>query len=293
MIRVRQILFVAPAPLVWAAHLGAFASNGLDVETTQTLSSDQIGQGLADGTWDVGVGVVDNVVAWNADRQAGLRIVAQLERTQAMAFCGRPGCTSLAAASRGVIAVDATGNGFVLALYRALARAGIDRADCRFDLVGGVRQRFEALVAGRADATILVPPFIDRAESAGCIRIWNGGDVAPAYPGVVATARAAWIDANPAAAQGYVRSLLQANAWAADPAHRDEAVAALQAAGYGETAARRLVADVVPGLESSRAGWEETIALRAESGLLRGPAPSFDSVVDRELLVRSAPRGNK
>ena len=47
MIRVRQILFVAPAPLVWAAHLGAFASNGLDVETTQTLSSDQIGQGLA------------------------------------------------------------------------------------------------------------------------------------------------------------------------------------------------------------------------------------------------------
>src|SRR5690349_10391148 len=97
--RVRQILFVAPAPMVWARHLGAFEDEGLTVETTQTLSSDQIGQGLADGTWDVGIGVVDNVLAWNAERGAGLQILAQLERSQAMAFCARPGCGSLAEAA--------------------------------------------------------------------------------------------------------------------------------------------------------------------------------------------------
>lgn len=126
--RVRQILFVAPAPIVWARHLKTFEQHGLDVETTQTTSSDQIGQGLAAGTWDVGIGVVDNVLAWNADFNAGLRIAAQLERSQPMAFCGVAGVASLREAAAGTIGVDSVSNGFVLVLYRALARAGIARA---------------------------------------------------------------------------------------------------------------------------------------------------------------------
>src|SRR5450432_4051737 len=140
--KVRQIHFVAPAPIVWTRHLGLFEQQGLEVEASQTTSSDQIGQGLADGEWHIGIGVVDNVLAWNANRGAGLRILAQLERTQPMAFCVSPECRSLAEAANGVIAVDATDNGFVLVLYRALARAGIDRASCHFEKVGGVRQRF-------------------------------------------------------------------------------------------------------------------------------------------------------
>ena len=167
MTRIRQILFVPPAPLVWAQSLGLFARQGVDVETTLTVSSDQLGQGLADGTWDLGIAVVDNILAWNQERRAGLRIVAQLERSTVLAFCVSPQLRSLAEAAAGPIAVDATTNGFVLVLYRALARAGIDWRTCRFDAVGGVRQRFEALEAGRADATILVPPFIDRAIELG------------------------------------------------------------------------------------------------------------------------------
>src|SRR5262245_49069839 len=159
--RVRQILFVPPAPIVWAEHLRLFAKHGVDVETTPTLSSDQLGQGLADGTFDVGIAVVDNVIAWNDERGAGLQIIAQLEHTTVMAFCGH--AADLSQAARQPIAVDSTTNGFVLVLYRALARAGIDRRSVTFDRVGGVRQRFEALVAGTAASTILVPPFIDMA----------------------------------------------------------------------------------------------------------------------------------
>jgi len=124
--RLRQILFVPPAPLVWAQHLGLFDAAGVDVETTQTTSSDQLGAGLADGTWDLGIAVVDNVVAWNDERRANLRIIAQLERSTIMAFCGLAQFRSLAEAAARPIAVDSTTNGFVLVLYRALARAGID-----------------------------------------------------------------------------------------------------------------------------------------------------------------------
>ncbi len=282
--QLRQILFVPPGPLVWARHLGLFEAKGIDIETTQTVSSDQIGQGLADGTWDVGIGVVDNILAWNADRQAGLRIMVQLERHQAMAFCAAPGCSSLADAARGTIAVDATTNGFVLVLYRALARAGIDRTACTFDPVGGVRQRFEALVAGRTTATILVPPFIDMALAAGCVKLWGGDAYAPHYPGVVAAARGRWIEENHSTALGYVRALQQANAWAMDPAHHAEAVEALTAAGYAVPAAERLVGATVTGLEPSREGFEETVALRRESGYLSPGALSFNSIVAMDLV---------
>ena len=129
--KVRQILFVPPAPIIWAEHLGAFRDNGIEVDTTQTLSSDQIGQGLADGTWDVGIAVMDNVIAWNAERSAGLQIVAQLERSTVMRFCCVPEYGTLADAAAGTIAVDFTTNGFVLVLYRALARAGLDWRKCR------------------------------------------------------------------------------------------------------------------------------------------------------------------
>lgn len=287
MIRLRQILFVTPAPIVWAQRLALFGKHGVEVETTQTASSDQLGQGLADGTWDVGVGVVDNVIAWNQERGAGLQIVAQLERSTVMAFCGAARYATLAAAAAEPIAVDSTTNGFVLVLYRALAREGIDWHGCRYDAIGGVRHRFEALETGKAASTILIPPFIDMALAKGFRKLWDGADVAPAYPGVVLAARAAWLRQNEGAALGYLRALLEANAWAARPANVAEAVDALVAARYAEGAARRLVRDVVPGLEPSREGWDESIALRRECGLLPAPQPDPAQVINHALLARA------
>lgn len=288
MTRLRQILFVPPAPLVWARHLDLFATHGIDVETTQTLSSDQLGQGLADGTWDIGIAVVDNVIAWNDERRANLRIIAQLERSTVMAFCGLQRYRSLAEAAADPIAVDSTTNGFVLVLYRALARAGIDWRACRFDPVGGVRQRYEALERGSAAATILVPPFIDRALEAGFTKLWSGDQVAPAYPGVVVAARGDWLGAHGDEAARYLGALLDANAWAATPANRDAAVAALVEGRYSDTAARRLVRDVVAGLVPARDGWDEVVALRRECGLLQQPEPRAQDVIDDSLLARAA-----
>jgi ABC-type nitrate/sulfonate/bicarbonate transport system substrate-binding protein len=261
MMQIKQILFVPPAPVVWAEHLRLFAQHGVQVETTQTLSSDHLGQGLADGTWDVGVGVVDNIIAWNEERKAGLQIMAQLERSMIMAFCAVQKFASLADAASDTIAVDATTNGFVLVLYRALSRAGIDRRKCRYETVGGVRTRFESLTAGKAAATILVPPFIDMALAKGFRKLWDGADIAPAYPGVVVAARAAWL--------------------------RENEDAAFAAARYSEGAAQRLVREAQPGLEVSPAGWDEVVELRRECGLLPSPEPSALEVINRALLAKA------
>jgi ABC-type nitrate/sulfonate/bicarbonate transport system substrate-binding protein len=283
--QIKQILFVPPAPVVWAGHVGLFAKHGVEVETTQTLSSDQLGQGLTDGTWDIGVGVVDNVIAWNEERKAGLQIMAQLERSMIMAFCAEQKFAGLANAATDAIAVDAITNGFVLVLYRALSRAGIDWRKCRYEMVGGVRNRFEALMAGRAASTILVPPFIDMALAKGFRKLWDGGDIAPAYPGVVVAARAAWLRDNEDVALRYLRALLEANRWAAD--HPSEGAAALVAARYTEAAAVRLVREAERGLEVSQAGWDEVVELRRECGLLPAPEPEAAEVINRTLLARA------
>ena len=284
---VRQIQFIEPAPMVWARHLGAFAQEGLELVITQTFSSDHIGQGLADGQWDVGIGVMDNIIAWNADRQAGLAMIAQLERSNIMSFCARADCHTLADAARHGFAVDATTNGFVLVLYRALARAGIDWRGCTYDAVGGVKHRFDALLDGRAVSTILIPPFDAMAEDRGYKVLWRGADIAPAYPGQVLAARIDWLQQNRDTATRYLRALVSANRWAIQAANREAAVDALVQARYAPPAAQRLVRDAVPDLRVSLAGWDEVSALRNECGLMPAPAPDAQRIIDEVFLLNA------
>ena len=165
-------------------------------------------------------------------------------------------------------------------LYRALTRAGIDWRKCRYEAVGGVRHRFGALEAGKASATILVPPFIEMALAKGFCKLWDGADIAPAYPGVVAAARKEWLNKNGPALDAYMRALLEANAWASQ--NSEKAIESLVAARYSEPAAKRLVRDVVPGLKPSHEGWNEVVSLRRECGLLPKPAPRAEEVINRK-----------
>ncbi len=282
---IRQILFVPPAPLVWADHLGLFGRHGLDVETTPTLSSDQIGRGLAEGTWDIGIGVMDDVIEWNNAWQAKLKIAAQLERSIVMRFCCVSSYADLEEAAANIIAVDSTTHGFALVLYRALARIGIDWRRCRFEALGGVKQRFDAMRAGKAAASILVPPFDDMARAEGFKVLWNGEDISPDYPGAVAAVREPWLARNADAMRRYLAALLAASDWAARPGNAAGACAALMAQRYSESAADRLVREIVPDLVPSLAGWTEVLALRRECGLMPVPEPDAADVIDPRPLT--------
>jgi ABC-type nitrate/sulfonate/bicarbonate transport system substrate-binding protein len=285
--RLRQIQFLSPAPVAWANRIHAFAAEALEVEITQTVSSDQLGQGLAEGTWDLGIGVMDNIIAWNAERSAGLAIIAQLERSTVMSFCATPGCDTLADAAKRPIAVDATTNGFVLVLYRALARSGIDWRSCTYDAVGGVKHRYDALMEGRALSTILIPPFDAMAQAKGFKILWRGADIAPAYPGQVVGARARWLKEHGDTVVRYLRALVAANRWGTAPANRDAAIQALIDARYSQPAAERLVREAVADLRVSLSGWEEVASLRRECGLMPEPAPSASTIIEEAPLLRA------
>ena len=61
-------------------------------------------------------------------------------------------------------AVDAPDNGFALIAKRLLRDAGVE---VDYVVVGGVRERLDALLGGQVDATLLGPPFDKLAEKAG------------------------------------------------------------------------------------------------------------------------------
>jgi ABC-type nitrate/sulfonate/bicarbonate transport system substrate-binding protein len=284
---IRQILFVPPAPLAWLPRVGGFESEDLSVETTQTASSDEMGQGLADGRWDIGIAVVDNVIAWNAAYGADAQIIAQLERHIDLRFVAPVADRTMADVARHPIAVDATSNGFVLVLYRALAREGIDWRSCVFEPLGGVRHRFEALMEGRARATILIPPFDTMAQAKGFHTLWTRETMAPRYPGMVVAARRKWLAERPDAAVRYLRALLRAQAWALDPANRENAVAVLKASRYPDEMAARLIAEPVTDLQPAHDGWQETMDLRREAGLQIAPEPAPAQAIDLTPLQQA------
>ena len=77
-------------------------------------------------------------------------------------------------------AVDAPDNGFALIAKRLLRDAGVE---VDYVVVGGVRERLDALLERRVDATLLGPPFDKLAEQAGFRRVVDVNALLPGTAG--------------------------------------------------------------------------------------------------------------
>ncbi|WP_369641544.1 ABC transporter substrate-binding protein [Acidovorax sp. A79] len=150
----------------------------------RNFSSDAQFEALASGRVDAVVTAMDNVMDWN--QRAGpqdLRLVAQLESTTPLTLVGRTGCTWPEGLRGATILVDAPRNGFIVALRAMLAERGLGPDSYALEPVGGVKERFDALVAGRGDATLLGPPFDSIALQSGLSYIASVQERYPTFPG--------------------------------------------------------------------------------------------------------------
>jgi ABC-type nitrate/sulfonate/bicarbonate transport system substrate-binding protein len=212
------------------------------------------------GRADAVVTAMDNVMDWNL--RAGprdLRIVAQLERTTPLTLVGqkrRAGPEDLRGAT---ILVDAPRNGFIVALRAMLAESGVGPQAYALEPVGGVQERFEALVKGRGDATLLGPPFDAMALEAELVRISTVQERYPAFPGQGLVVSAA--------AMGRLRPALSAWLRALDMARE------------------RMGSDAPASLRPDRAGVQLLIEQRRQVGL-PGAETSYEQLVDDSLLPR-------
>lgn len=276
-----RLQWFVPSPLAVVADAWQLAA-GVALQAERNPSSDAQFEALAAGRVDAVVTAMDNVMDWNL--RAGpqdLCIVAQLERTTPLTLVGQRGRVGVEGLRGARILVDAPRNGFIVALRALLAEHGIGPDAFSLDLVGGVKERFDALMAGRGDATLLGPPFDAMALQAGFSRIASVQEHYPAFPGqgLVVSARAI----------GHLRPALSAWLGALDTARKriagepDAARLALTQAGFPAPAVDAMLRTTVDTLRPDRAGVDLLIAQRRLTGL-PGADTHYDVLVDASVL---------
>ena len=215
---------------VWVARrLGWFAQAGLEVRDTLTPGSVVQLTGLIEGRFDLGITLIDNVVAYREGQGEVPAVGEDLIGLMAHDTRTFPTLVTLPEVKRyadlrgRTLSLDATKTGYANVLYAMLEKGGLGQGDYRIESVGGVKQRFDALLARQHAGALFNSPFESLLEAQGFTRLDTARSVVSTHQGMVVAGRREWIAANRAAVVGFLRCLLRAIAWLYDPANRDAA----------------------------------------------------------------------
>jgi ABC-type nitrate/sulfonate/bicarbonate transport system substrate-binding protein len=286
---VRQSVFVVPALCAIARALGFYQTEGVEVLDVMTTSSGAQRADLVAGIIDVAITSTDNLLAWNASGSHVVQI-AQVETTTDLTLMLRPGLATLDDVRRPRLAVDAATNGFAIVAYAMLDRLGHPSDSYQAVEIGGVRARYDALLAGGADLTLVAPPLDDTGVQRGMRLLMRISDLEPDYPGLGIVARRDHVDGHSEAIARYLAALERARQWISEMP--PEAVAALLlGAGHGPRAAESVVRNNPPTLRAGVRGLMVLADLRARMALTIANGPALSDLVlsDHAVLLQLPP----
>lgn len=271
--RLRVMWFVPPAIAVAASWQECA---GLSLETSRTQSSDEQFAALSDGSVDAVVTSMDNVFHWN--HRPGPKdfvIVAQVETTTPLSIVASPRIKSVSDLGGAKILVDAPENGFVIALRAMLNQAGLNLPDYTLTPVGGVKERYLALVKGEGDATLLGPPFDALAIKEGMHKVAEVQASYPEFPGQGLVVRKSSLSSNPGI-KLWLKALSETLALL--PANLEKLRNSLSSEGLPDAAVSAMVRSVPASLTPSERGVNLLIEHRRLLGLI-GSDATYDQVV--------------
>ncbi len=216
-----------------AIDQGYFAKEKLDVHLNPITSSVAQIKGTMDGTYQIGITALDNVIAYDAG-QGDVKLGTPADF---IAFMGGEGGSLHVMTAPAVkriedlkgktLAVDAKGTGFAFVLYRIAAMHGVKQSDYSLIAVGSSQQRLDALMDGRAQAALLNRPFDSMAVSKGANDLMAMSKVFPHYQSSVGMARKGWAKDHREALVGFIHAYVKGSLWIFNPANKDAAIAIL------------------------------------------------------------------
>jgi len=137
---------------------------------------------------------------------------------------GQPSVTDVENLRGRKVAVD-TDIGYASALFEILRRAGLQsNRDYEVIHAGATNKRFEKLLSGEFDATLLGAPFTDLATQQSYRPLGSVCQILGGYLGVVLVSRSSWLKNHHREATQVIDSLLSAVRWAKDPANSEGVV---------------------------------------------------------------------
>lgn len=295
---IRLIVFPGSANLTLevAREKGFFQRHRLAVEVTNTRSSKEQITGILQGKWDMGHTAADNVIAYVENEGADLFIFMGVGGTSLRLFV-LPSIRSFEDLRGKKLSVDALTTGFAFVLKKILHENGLTPGEYKLVSVGGTDLRFEAMMKGESAGTLLTPPFIGLARSAGLKDMGEVTRYIPDYVTGVATTTRRWAEGNRDLLVRYIRANREATDWIFDPENRAEAGAllskglsvppAIAAASFDEDLMHPTMG-LYKGARLPLSGLKTVISLRAEVGYLKPPLPTPEKYYDESYLLEAS-----
>jgi ABC-type nitrate/sulfonate/bicarbonate transport system substrate-binding protein len=212
---------------VWAAQRqGFFEAQGVTVQLSYTPNSAYLITRLLDGTFDIGLAAIDNIVAY----QEGQGEAKIADNPDLFAFMGSDGGFASVVSAPAVktfadlkgktVSVDAMTTGYAFVVRELLARNGLTETDVTYVRAGGTSNRYRDLLAGKHEATLLRTPFELLAKNRGFNQLAVAESLG-AYEGTVGAARRSWANAHEPALLGFIRGYRAGVDWIYDRGNRE------------------------------------------------------------------------
>ena len=212
---------------VWAAQRqGFFEAQGVSVQLSYTPTSVYLITKLLDGTFDLALAGMDNIVAY----QEGQGEAKIPDNPDLFAFLGNdggfasvvgaPAVKTFADLKGRTVSVDAMTTGYAFVVRELLARNGITETDVSYVRAGGTANRYRDLLAGKHDATLLRTPFELLVRERG-YNVLAYAESLGAYEGTVGAARRSWAASHERELLGFMRAYRAGVDWLYDRSNRD------------------------------------------------------------------------
>jgi len=237
-------------PSYFAAWLGFYKEEGVDVEISQIAGASKILEAVVGGSADVGGGVYEQTLQMAADGKSIVAFVSLLKSPN-FAIIGSPGIRTFQDLRGKTVGVSSVGSPSQFYLTYLLKGAGVNPSEVSTATVGMGATAMAALERRQVDAAVLfgsaITAFLARNPQAAILADTRTPEGLRAafqvddYPASCLLARREWLDRNRDSARRMAKAVLRSLAWIREHS-AEEVLARVPSAGdpSAELAAIRL-----------------------------------------------------
>ena len=213
-------------PVFVAQERGLFTAEGLDCEVIYVGNVANTVQQLVAGAFDVANSTFDSGI--RAIAKGGSAVMIGGMTTKYPYSVMVPSSVHKVADLKGkTIILPFPKDLLTIVWNRWLSQQGVGPKEIDQIYDGATRNRFNALVAGAAQAALVMQPYDFRAAAMGYRKLVDLGAVGREFGFLAIVGNPAWLRKDPDAARAYLRAVSAATDWLYDPNNRNAAIALL------------------------------------------------------------------
>jgi NitT/TauT family transport system substrate-binding protein len=211
-------------PLLIGLKEGYYAAEHIKLDLIHTQSSGAVLQQLAAGSIELTVSAALTEPLYAISKGAPISLVRLEIQMPPYAIEAKPQYRKLEDLRGKTIMIDAPTGITKIYVERMLVPHHVDPGTVDYVYAGATGARFNALMSGAVDATILLPPFSFSAEEKGTSNLGLVADYAGDLPFTGAAVNTNWAAKHPDALRRFLDAHTKSVQWFLDPNNRQQAI---------------------------------------------------------------------